>query len=204
MLLLTACGDDPVSDGLPGAESGESSDGETDTGSQMGETTGDIADGSTTAADPQAPLPVGFEDELTDAWGCGDLLVHLANPERTIMLTASWPDLLSLAEESGTTITWEVAFGIPIDGDITLTVQTGTDLDAQTCNSVSEGPAVVEHVWSPSSGVLRLMVSPSAQAPLGAAGLVTARLIDLVLLREADGEGVTIADHEVADIQVHS
>lgn len=160
----------------------------------------DSTTSGTETAGEEASLPDGFELELTEAWACGDVQLHLANPERTIMLTLTWPGLLANAEKSGTDVTWEVDFGLPSDVPIVLVVQTGTQLDASTC--MGEGPATVEHTWSAVDGTARLTVYPSELAPIGWAGAVSAWLTDIELLAEGGGSAAPIEELEVLDVPI--
>ena len=94
--LVVGCSDDGLNDAAGGEGATEaategaddeaaSSDGE---GATSGPGTGD---GSSGMAD-EPELPDFFQLQLTDAWACDDLQVHLADPARTLMLTVDWPD----------------------------------------------------------------------------------------------------------------
>lgn len=217
LLAATACATDDPPANLPedasstGAEPTEgstqsSTEASSEDSAEDATTTDDETGAASTGSDTQTTgddvsLPADFELELTDAWACGDLLLYLANPERTLMLTLGWPGLLSNAEATGGEVIWEIDFGLPSDQPITLVVQTGTHLDANTCAGEGEEPATVDHTWNADGGTARLTVSPSALAPAGAAGVVSALLFELEVV-DADDSTASIELLEVLDVPI--
>jgi hypothetical protein len=205
LFAATACATDQPPANLPedGSSTGaEPMEGSTEGATTTSDETGAASTGSDTeTTGDEVSLPGDFELELTDAWACGDLLLYLANPERTLMLTLSWPDLLANAEKAGSEVVWEIEFGVPSDQPITLVVQTGTHLDATTCASEGEEPATVDHTWNANGGTARLTVSPSELAPAGAAGVVSALLFELEVSDAADSTA-SIELLEVLDVPI--
>lgn len=184
LMTAEACSDDGAFDALSevgstGSEAGAADDSEPTTAE---------------AVDEAAGLPDDLAEQLTDAWTCGDLLLHVANPERTVMLTVMWPGLRDQAQQAGQRITWEVDFGRPNDRDIALVVHTGTDLDAGTCRRDGDRPAVLEHSFTALEGIARLSVDVTETSS------VDASLWDIGLDRGPDQPLITLGDLELPGI----
>ncbi len=141
-------------------------------------------------------LPQDFENSLSDAWTCGDLLLHVANPERSIMLTLYWPSLLDegIADPSGD---WDADVGGADGHEVAIVVHTGTRLDAGTCARRGEEPAVIDQTWTAvaQSGHLELAASDSAPPRL------STWLWDMELRREGDGATVLVEQLERVGVE---
>lgn len=146
-----------------------------------------------------AQLPADFELGLRDAWACGDLLLHVANPDRSVMLTVYWPRLLDEATQAEVT-RWERTLGGPDGADAAIVVHTGARLDAGTCAREGDEPAVIEQTWNAVAEVGRLGL---ASADDGGSRL-SAWLWDVELRRQDDGATVIVEQLEQLDVELAS
>lgn len=143
-------------------------------------------------------LPAGFERSLSDAWACGDLLLHVANPERSIMLTLYWPQLLDQATPDQATGGWAADVGGDDGPRVAIVVHTGRQLDAGTCARQGDQPAVIAQTWTAvaEDGHLELAATePSAPR-------LSTWLRDVELRREGDGATVVMKTLEQVGVEL--
>lgn len=220
-LLLAACTSN--SDGGGATESGSTTTGSAATtggAAATGSTQADETGSSTTAQDttggsssesstgegsttgPAPSLPEDLATELSVAWACDDISVHLANPERTIMLTFVWPGRLAEAEKATVEVTYEVTFNGEGTDDIELRVEQGSNLDSSTCQSTSADPVILENTWDASGGFARITTWPAWLSPAGTIGSARVLFTSLEVTRRSDEQTFAIPDFEREDIPV--
>lgn len=146
-----------------------------------------------------ARLPADFELGLRDAWACGDLLLHVANPDRSVMLTMYWPRLLDETTRTKTT-RWESMLGGPDGTDVAIVVHTGARLDAGTCARKGDEPAVIDQTWNAVAEVGRLGLSSADDGR----SRLSAWLWDVELRRQGDGATVVVEQLEQLDVELAS
>lgn len=162
--------------------------------------TGGPADSRFGALRRGATLPADFELALSDAWACGDLLLHVANPDRSVMLTVYWPRLLDEASPAGATRGWEGALGGPDGANVAIVVHTGVRLDAGTCAREGDEPAVIDQTWTAVAEIGRLGLRPADDGR----SRLSAWLWDVELRREGDGATVVVEQLEQLDVELTS
>lgn len=195
----SATEDEPATDGVPATGSTQADEAATGDTTTAGDTAGhSSSESSTTGAAP--PLPEDLATELSDAWACGDILVHLANAERTVMLTFTWPGRLSVAEKSQSDVTYEVSFNEKDTGDIELMIEQGLNLDSTTCQPTSGDLPIVEERWNGRGGRARITVWPGWLSPAGTTGKARVAFTSLEVMRSSDQQTLSVPDFEREEI----
>jgi hypothetical protein len=93
---------------------------------------------------PGQGLEPGFETQLTETGGCGDIVAYIANEDATQALHVRVQDLVDMAQAAGEPITVEYAGDDPA---VELEVTVGSDLLVLTCTDVGSEPPPIEERW---------------------------------------------------------
>jgi hypothetical protein len=144
-------------------------------------------------------LQPGFETELTEQGGCGDLYVHARNQGDTVGLVLSVDAGLVAAV---------IDADMPISTELDITaaavsfrVETGTDVTTLECNDAISMFPVIDEAWSATAGSIGIDLSPDEN------GFATAdiTLTDVTIERTAPAGGaspIEIPSYVFTDVAV--
>jgi len=141
-------------------------------------------------------LQDGFEQDLTDEGGCGDVVFYAHDDADTMMLTLYAAGLVSEATDAG--VASDFDFTLP-DGDVELIVEVGSKVSDATCDDVIEngGPRVRE-TWTATSGTASITILPG-EDEWDAHGSLH---LESVVFESESGATVTLPSFDIGTVAV--
>lgn len=129
-------------------------------------------------------LAPGFESELTETGGCGDVVVFARDPDHRVGLMLRVDDaLVSSVPESKA---YDLA-SPESASERWLTAYQGVEIGELWCNDVSTGAEVLKRSWVATAGTATVQVTPDGAG----GGLADVTITDAEL--QADDDGTTVA-----------
>ena len=141
-------------------------------------------------------LQAGFEQELTDDGGCGDVVFYAHDDVDTVMLTLYAEGLVGEATDAG--VASDFDFTLPDDG-VELIVEVGSKISDATCDDVIEngGPRVRE-TWTATAGTASITILPG-ETEWDAHGSMH---LESVEFENEGGATVTLPSFDIEDVAV--
>jgi hypothetical protein len=148
---------------------------------------------------PGGTLLPGFEQDLTNQDGCGDISLYAWNDDGSIAFGVGiFRQLIAEAQAGGTTL--DDVVELP-DADANVEVLLGPNVSQWFCNDAIEpGPDPTRYVGQ--SGTITLSVTPATPDQDPVQGIVSAHLEAVVLETELGGDSVTVDQYDFIDVAV--
>jgi hypothetical protein len=141
-----------------------------------------------------APLAPGFEADLTETGGCGDVFVYARDADHTVGLLVRTDDgLVTTVEES---MTYDLA-GPDSATERWVTAYQGVEVGELWCNDVSTGAEELARSWHATAGVLQIDVTPGDYG-----GTADVTISDAVLTDDSGEETVELPSFSWSAISV--
>lgn len=144
----------------------------------------------------------GFEADLTETFGCGDIFIAARNEADTIALFYRHDGGAAQAHEQGEPVVFSL--NIP-DEAVTLEAQLGTFLTMESCNDtvdMNRRPAV-DVTYSAVSGTVVLTVTPTGEPSPWESPASADLTLTNVVFESTDGDhSVTVSTFEESGIHV--
>ena len=141
-------------------------------------------------------LEDGFEAELTEVGGCGDVVFYAVDADDTTMLSVRVDGLIAAAQAEGDAVTTSAELPDP---RFVVTVEQGEKVSDAMCDDVIEngGPRVTR-TWTATSGAATAVVWPGDSALDAEADLV----LEGVEFDAGDGHAARLEALEWTGVQV--